>query len=287
MNASWPVWLYWETPAARRRSAYIDLCLETIRLHAAGVDIRVLDASTVFDWLRLDRRAWMRLPDAARRADYVRTRLVHTYGGLWLDSDLVALRPITEILDKLNKHETVGWGREHGIFSNCLFASRAGSAFLGEWIIEQDRLLHGDDWQGLWWTALGQDIAWPLAQKHAPGWIPAVRIAPVYWPAWPKLLSPFASPERVLVASPITVMLFNRPMHHALGELSREELLHSRMLVSRLLRIGLGVSSLEDELDGYTRLHSLADVRHSHFARRIRFALRRGRHIIRWPHEAR
>jgi hypothetical protein len=231
--------------------------------------VHLLDEATVFEWLPdLDKRVWTGLPRPVVRADYIRTRLVHLHGGIWLDSDLVALRPLREIFAWLDERETVGWGREFNDFKVNLFASRAGSAFLGEWIAGQDALLQKSaDCNALRWRELGSDIALPLAQTHRTGWIPSSRIAPVYWPAWRIFLSRFATPERVLADLPITVMLFNAVMGPALRGLSREELLRSHMLVSRLLRIALGISTLDHELDSYTRFHVLADVRHGSFPR--------------------
>lgn len=195
-----------------------------------------------------------------------------------MDSDLIALRPIKEVFDWLDKHEIVGWGREFNDFKVNLFAAQAGSAFLDEWIAGQDALLQKSaDWSAFRWRALSSDIAWPLAQAHSLGWIPSGRIAPVYWPAWRKFLSRLATPERVLADSPITIMLFNAVMGPPLRALSREELLRSRMLVSRLLRIALGISTLDRELDLYTRFHVLADVRHSSLARLARRVLSRRR----------
>jgi hypothetical protein len=103
--------MYSEDAPGQPRPAYLDLCLETIPVPAEGCDLHLLDESKAFEWLPdLDERMWNRLPSPALRADYIRTSLVYRHGGLWLDSDLIALSPIREIFHWLDEHEIVGWG---------------------------------------------------------------------------------------------------------------------------------------------------------------------------------
>jgi Capsular polysaccharide synthesis protein len=124
------IWMYWENAPGQPRPAYLDLCLETIRIRAESWDLHLLDKSTALEWLPdLDERMWNPLPSPALRANYIRTSLVYRHGGLWLDSDLIALSPLREIIDWLDEHEIVGWGREFNDFKVNLFASQANSVF--------------------------------------------------------------------------------------------------------------------------------------------------------------
>ena len=58
----------------------------------------------------------------------------------------------------------------------------------------------------------------------------------------------------------MTVMLWNRTMGERLEHVSAEQLLAGKTLLSRLLRIGSGRSTLDEELDLRTRLHVVSDV---------------------------
>ena len=206
------IWMYWEDVPGRRRPPYLDLSLESIRRQTGNATLRVLDPTSVLDWLTdIQPEVWSSLPGPTYRADYARTRLVHRYGGLWLDCDVIALSPLEELFEPLEHGELVGWGRDlEGRFYNGLFAARPGSPVVGEWIRAQDEVLRGSsDWASLSWAALGQDIVGPIARRSRYANFPSPRVAPVPWYAWRRLLSRLESPRRVLAYRPVTVMLWN------------------------------------------------------------------------------
>ena len=99
-------------------------------------------------------------------------------------------------------------------------------------------------------------------------------IAPVLWYEWRRLLSPFQSPAAVLQASPMMVMLWNAEMGGELAHLEAGSLLKSKMLIGRLFRIALGMSSLEDELDFRRALAWLPRIRFSRLGRGVEHRLR-------------
>ena len=57
---------------------------------------------------------------------------------------------------------------------------------------------------------------------------------------------------------PVTFVLWNAVMAMPLRRYGRADLLASRILVARLLRIGLGISEISEEEDAWTRLHGLS-----------------------------
>lgn len=272
------IWMYWEETPGRTRPPYLDLCLETIHHHAGDAEVRVLDETTVFRWLPdMSDEVWFTLPSPVSRADYVRPRLVHRHGGLWVDSDTIAMSPLLSILGEIERNELVGWGRElGGRFYTNLFAGAPGGRFLKEWIREQDEVLRRTaNWRTLGWAALGQDITWPLARRSSYLNMPISRIAPVPWWRWRELLSRLPSPGKVLADQPITVMLWNKEMGPELVGTTRDELLDGRMLLSRLLRIGLGYSLPEGEEDSWTRFRWVSELRFTTHGQRLEIRLRR------------
>ena len=240
--------------------------------------LEVLDEERVFDWLPdLDVATWKALAVPAQRADYARTRLIYRYGGLWVDADCIAMAPLAELTDLLADHELVSWGGDvQGRFFNNLFAARPGAAFVARWIEEQDRALaSSDDWSRLPWAALGSDPVYPFVLDEDYVNVPAARVAPVLWFGWRRFLSPFQSPARVLAESPVTVMLWNKGMGPKLAGRSAEQLRSSPMLLARLLRIALGTSTLDDELDLLTRLAPVSDLRYGRIGRATERRVRR------------
>jgi hypothetical protein len=261
-----PVWMYWEDRPGQHCPAYLRLCRETVARNLGRCGpLHVLDRATAADWLPdLDRQVWDRLDGPVQRADYVRTRLVHRYGGIWIDHDCIVRRPLDALADHLDRFEFVAWGGDvQGRLFNNLFAARAGSTFVSEWLSAQDRALAAtDDWASLPWAGLGNDAIHPLLRRLDYANLPSWEVAPVLWFKWRRFLSPFQDPGRILAADPLTVMLWNKTMGPVLGGLTESELLASSMLVARLLRLALGHSTLEEESRGWTRLHGPSSLRY-------------------------
>jgi hypothetical protein len=271
------VWLYWENMSwAKRRSPYLDLCLDTIRNQSDALRIQIVDRESALELLPdLDRSIWNALPSVVFRADYLRTRLVHEYGGIWIDIDCVVMNPLTRLLDLLEDHEFVGWGDEGAKFTNNLFAARPGARFVAEWIANQDKAIAGlDDLSQLPYHALGRLATEPVAAHIPYHRLARTTVAPISWFEWRRFLSRVDSPARVVALDPLTVMLWNGRMNQYLWKLDAEEILRRDMLLSRLLRIALGYSSLRDELDLWTRMHFLSDLRFSPMMRVAEGAIR-------------
>jgi hypothetical protein len=271
--------MYWENVPGRAKPPYLDLCLETIKRHIdPGMPLRVLDETTVFDWLQdLSPEDWKKLGSPVRRSDFARVRLLDRHGGLWLDADCIAMSSLGSLVEPLDRNELVGWGGDvgEGWFYNGLFAARAGATFLQKWIAAQDALLAAHaDWERLSWAALGQGLMRDLVGANEYYNIPRLQIAPVLFYEWRRFLSPMQSPARVLDSAPITVMLWNREMERDLGGLPAQSVLSSKMLIGRLFRISLGLSTVDEERDLATRISLLSDLRFSARGRSVEYRLR-------------
>jgi len=273
------VWAYWEDGPRAARSAYLDLCIETIARHAPPLELRVLARHDAVTWLPdLDVERWESLPAPNYRSDYVRSRLLQRHGGIWIDVDTVALAPLVGLLDALDDTGVVCFGRELGRFFGGLCAAAPGTAFVDRWAADQDRMLERHrDWGQLHYAALAQDVTWALARDLPWKALPLEKVAPISWYEWRRFFSRVESPRRVLAGTPLTVVLWNAVMAPRLRPRTRQDLLRSHMLLARLLRIGLGTSTVEDEEDAWTRLHGLSALRFSRRGQGIEAALRRGR----------
>jgi Capsular polysaccharide synthesis protein len=258
------IWLYWEDQSwAKRRPQYLDLCLETIRKHSSSLNLEIVNRERALELLPdLDESVWNALPSVVFRADYVRTRLLRTYGGMWIDIDSIVMGPLTRMLDMLSEHEFVGWGEERARFTNGMFVSRPDSEFLCRWIENQDKAVaDADDLSKLPYHALGRMATEPVAEVVPYHRLPRSMFAPVSWYEWRRFISKVDSPANILGADPLAIVLWNGRMNQYLWRLDADEVLKSDMLVSRLLRIALGKSELEQECRGWVRLHALSDLR--------------------------
>jgi hypothetical protein len=288
MNDVTHVWMYWENLPGRTRPAYLDLCQETIRHHLGSLEFHALDDTSIFEWLPdLEPSIWSRLTIPAQRADYARTRLVYKHGGVWLDADCIAVAPLDTLAGYLGSHELASWGADvRGRFFNNIFVARAGSPLLALWMESQDkRLASSDDWSLLPWSALGTDAFHPFMKDGNYANIPFTKVAPVLWYEWRRFFSPFQSPADVLASSPVTVMLWNKGMGPLLADHSLGQLRRGKMLLSRLFRIALGESTLDEELDGYTRLNRVSDLRYRANGIRVERRLRKWASTMKGPRQ--
>ena len=271
------VWAYWEDGPRARRSEYLDLCLETIEHHAAPLELRVLSRSSAKTWLPdLDVERWEQLPAPNYRSDYVRSRVLQRFGGIWVDIDTVVLSPLSRLLDQLDGSGMACWGRELGrCFTNLCVAS-PGAAFVDAWVQKQDEVLDRNrHWSTLGYSALAQDVSWGLARNLPWKSISMDRVAPIPWYQWRRFLSRIESPERLMAPGPVTFVLWNAVMSSSLRRYDRATLLSSRILLARLLRLGLGISDISDEKDAWTRLQVLSSLRFTTFGQKVETTSRR------------
>jgi len=258
--------MYWEDRPGRTQAPYLRLCQETVERNG-GLPVVVVGRDSAHDYVELDGDRWRDLPSPVYRSDYLRTRLLHAHGGLWVDSDTIVLEPLSSLLEPLHRYEIVGFGEEAGgRLYNGLLAGRRGSELMGAWMDAQDEAIEG----GLSsYAELGQDISWSMIAPGAGYW-PLARVAPVMWWEWRRFASRLDSPARVLAADPVTVVLWNSAMDGRFGSLDESELLGGRTLLSRLLRIALGRSTRQAEETVLTRLAWLDRVRFSGAGRSVR-----------------
>jgi len=263
--------MYWEDPPGRSRPAYLDLCLETVLQHAAGLEVVVASRADARAYASsIETRLWERLASPVQRSDVFRTAVLREWGGLWLDIDVLVYQPLTRLIDLAEAREVSLWGAEvNRVFTNLIVAP-PGASVLQAWSARQEALLDslppGADAAGLGYAALGTGSV-PDPTRPAWGNLPMTRVAPVPWFEWHRFLSPLSSPAPVLAAHPVTVMLWNAALERPLHSLTRTELLGGRRLLSRLFRIALGLSSVERESSGLARLSALDDLRFGRLGR--------------------
>ena len=271
------VWAYWEDGPRGRRSVYLDLCLETIERHVAPLELRLLSRDDAVRWLPdLDVERWHELPAPNYRSDYVRSRVLQRYGGIWIDIDTVVLSPLSELLDQLDSTGMACWGASSAGASPTCAQPAPELAFVDAWVQKQDEVLDRSRlWSDLGYSALAQDVSWGLARNLPWKSLPMQRVAPVPWYQWRRFLSRTESPGRLLAPRPVTFVLWNALMAMPLRRYDRAQLVASRILLARLLRIGLGLSQPAEEEDAWTRLHELSALRFSSFGQRVETTARR------------
>ena len=263
------IWMYWENRGGRM-PRYIDLCIQTVRRHRGELEVKLLNQHTVQEYLPGLRPEWHRLPRAAHKADYIRTRLVHKYGGMWLDCDIVALQDIQPLLAIPEEHD---YGCQIIGTSIGCFVARPGCRLLAKVIEAQDQALDSA-WSGANWNGIGNELLGRFGQDYPHH----------QWPKWSldeiadgkvsKLLSKQEELEANVDANAVLFHLCNEALGPLIKRYVRDrQLLRSDMLVSKLFRKGLGLEAPSDRpgrLWGWGTVHSIA----SRVQRRLRPILR-------------
>ncbi|MBK1686092.1 capsular polysaccharide synthesis protein [Rubrivivax gelatinosus] len=149
------IWMYWENvPGSRGMPPFVQFCLKSVERHRGQASLHLLDQDSVREYLPDLRPQWRQLQRAAHRADYVRTRLVLRHGGMWLDSDMVAMRPLAPLFEI---PQPLDFACQEMASAIGCFVARAGCPLLQTIAREQDRILDADP-TSFEWNAIGNDL---------------------------------------------------------------------------------------------------------------------------------
>ena len=134
------LWQYWDTIEGKVMPDYIKLCMKTVDKHCSdSFEIVRLNKDNIFKYIPEIEKYKDKMNDLiiAHKVDIYRIMLLHKYGGVYMDADLICLRDPIEIIHKLDKYDFVGFGCTGGICSygygqpsNWILASRPNSILM-------------------------------------------------------------------------------------------------------------------------------------------------------------
>jgi hypothetical protein len=250
-NRRHTIWTYWETAEHQTRPAYLDLCEETWHRHC-GDDFEVIRVTpeNVSDYVPDLIPQWQNIPCLAHKADYLRAVLVHRYGGIWLDSDIIVLRNLVEMMERLEESgsDFIGCGRPGNRPSNGIFGGKAGCELLGRYIAAMDEFIssRGDDLK-FQWTELGYRLLWPLTADYRYfqyGFRICIPIPPRRFRRFFDRcrLEELNAEDCDLRTDTLAVYLYNAMFPSWFKELSSQTVVRSPMVIGQILRRALGVT---------------------------------------------
>src|SRR5690348_10577881 len=120
------VWVYWEGPMP----PYIALCVQTLRLW--NPDVRLMDRPAFAELFTSDRHLDSSALSDTHRSDFIRAYLLCRYGGLYVDTDCIALRPFEALFEAAEICGFAGYREPDGYISCNLMASVAGGAVISD-----------------------------------------------------------------------------------------------------------------------------------------------------------
>jgi len=244
------IFMYWENAlGSQGMPTFVRLCINSVDRNRGAAPLLLLNEYSISDYLPDLRPEWRHLEKPAHKADYVRIRLVLKYGGMWLDSDMVALDDLSPLLDIPQPYDFACQDISSAI--GC-FVARPGCQLLQKVAEAQDHILDQNP-DGFAWNGIGNDLLRELGNDY-----PYHR-----WPKWTvdeivngmvtKLLSAKESVDANVDRNAVVFHLCGEllgPLLDTYASHRQERLLRQQMLISKILRRGLGV----DEPGFFTHL---------------------------------
>ena len=145
-----PVWVYWEGPML----PYIGLCLDTIRRHCKGLDLRIVNRASIEEYVRPDEllhNAWRGITHPSIIADALRVCVLKQHGGLWIDADTIMLRSPGPLLD--DKPGFMVWNELPPLIPNGYIYLPPKCAVADLWLDQVNARLSADQ---MGWCELGE-----------------------------------------------------------------------------------------------------------------------------------
>lgn len=102
------LWLYWENRKGQTTPTHIKLCQESVKLNCNDIGVTLLTDKNIEKYLpNLRNLSHLSLP---HKADYIRLAILNEYGGMWIDSDIIVYKSLRPLINKLKTYDFVGFG---------------------------------------------------------------------------------------------------------------------------------------------------------------------------------
>ncbi len=121
INTPRNIWVYWENINRSTYPTHIKLCLDIMKKYLGKYNLVILDNNSIKKYLPELRQDFDNLK-VAQKVDYYRIELLYKYGGIWIDADIIVMKDLAPIFEKLDEgYDYVGFGCTGGTCSNGKF----------------------------------------------------------------------------------------------------------------------------------------------------------------------
>ena len=255
------LWLYWDGVMPD----YIKLCIKTIYFHCENsFDIKLLNNENIIFYIPELKQLTFDLSilPIEQRVDFYRLMLLYKYGGLYMDTDIIVLKDLSEVTDKLYDNDFVGFGCTGEICkfgynqpSNWVMASNPGTQLIKnciENIINKissninsiKNINKNGDYHGL-----GKKIIWEEIEKlHRYGYTyyhyhsdyDGTRDSDGRWVTMNRMFSnkniQYTNPEKLLF-----IVLYNSDAIDEYKKMKMEDILLSKTNISKYIKKSLNI----------------------------------------------
>jgi mannosyltransferase OCH1-like enzyme len=240
------IWLYWENYPGKQPPEFIKMCHESVAVHCSdNFEIIMVNPDNIDTYLpnlrkdlnQIQREGESRVPNIPIKTAYIRVALLHAYGGIWLDSDMVVMKNFKPIKDLLHAYDFVGYRHWQGHVVNNFLASNPAGDIISLYKNKLDSILN--ERKVLPWNFMGSKTITPIVNSYKNRYLfEKASFHPIPW--YQKEL--FFKPEnldRYVDESTICCALFNDIFPEYLKTWSRKKILTSDILISKVFRRSL------------------------------------------------
>jgi mannosyltransferase OCH1-like enzyme len=243
------LWFYWEDMNTKR-PGYIDICIDSIYKKCSNsFNIIKLDKNNINDYLPEIIHNKMNFKDLkiAQKVDFYRILLMYKYGGIYIDVDILVLKDLKQIHDKLKLYDYVGFGCTGnkckdgtGRPSNWILCSRPNTTLMlnilhryYDKINKNEKITYHDLGKILIWEELDNLIKNNgYKYYHYPNLYDGTRDINGNWVSMSRLFSN----ENILYDRPnelLFIVLYNSDATEEIKKLTKEELLNSNYFITK------------------------------------------------------
>jgi mannosyltransferase OCH1-like enzyme len=256
------IWTYWESVDSKPMPAYLQLCLNAIKKTNPTANIHLVTPNNINQYIPkihvpLDN---IKLKDSTKnpislKTDYIRVRLLHDYGGLWLDIDCIPLQNIEGMINKyLKSYKFLGMrktSKSKAYFTNNFMASRARGNIVTEYLREitghiEKKVQKEEPFE---WSEIGSAMLTSIIEANKQEDLFTLE---------ESLIHPFDFTEHHLLEKPLEdtkihsiiskkitkntycLMLYNALISEEFKSLSQEEILLSNTVIGHVLKNVVG-----------------------------------------------
>jgi hypothetical protein len=266
MNVPRNIWVYWQNINRTTYPTIIKLCLDTIKKHLGSkYNLIILNENTIKKYLPDIRDDFDNLM-VAQKVDYYRIALLYKYGGIWLDADIIVMKDLAPIFEKLDEgYDFVGFGCtgnqcSNGYFrpSNWVLGARPNSVLMKtvldkldeklnnreKNIVQNDETYH-DYGKIVIWNALDDLKLTGYDYFHFTSEYDGTRDENQYWLHTPEYFD--KTPKKLLDESKVLFMvLYNSEINgneslQWVKDSDENKLIYSDLWISSLFRKALGI----------------------------------------------
>lgn len=170
-----PVWIYWEGHCPD----WIKTCRKTIYAHGGDVN---LITPAIFDSIREeDRDIDLSHLYIAHRADFIRAYLLAKFGGLYIDSDCIVMKPLQTLFPILDDYDFFAFVQRQGNISNSFIGARENSVIANNFYQRICGILRSGT--PIEWLTIGSEaLAKSIKETNTPWFeLGAEQVQPICW----------------------------------------------------------------------------------------------------------